>query len=56
MDAPTVTASMRIAQNDLDLDELIVVYPGARSYLLADDIACMPLTAAIDKVSRAKSS
>ena len=55
MDAPTVTASMRIAQNDLNLDELIVVYPGARSYLLADDIACMPLNAAMDKLSRAKS-
>src|SRR6516162_5427362 len=34
MDAPTLTASMRIAMADLKLDRLVVVYPGERRYPL----------------------
>jgi hypothetical protein len=30
LDAPTLTPSMRIAIEDLKLDRLVVVYPGAR--------------------------
>ena len=37
-DAPTITKSMHIACHDLQLDELIVIYPGKRSYMLADNI------------------
>ena len=42
-DAPTLTPSMRAALTDLGLDELIVVYPGTRSYDLADQVRVMPL-------------
>ena len=34
-DAPVLTPSMRIALADLKLDELHVVYPGAKPYMLA---------------------
>lgn len=42
-DAPTLTRSMRTAMEDLELDELHVVYPGARSYALADNVSVRPL-------------
>lgn len=42
-DAPTLTRSMRTAMEDLELDELQVVYPGARSYALADNVSVRPL-------------
>ncbi len=42
-DAPTLTASMRIALADLKLDELHVVYPGTRRYPLAKDVDVVPL-------------
>lgn len=42
-DAPTTTKSMRIALEDLKLEHLWVVYPGARRHLLADVIAALPL-------------
>lgn len=42
-DAPTVTRSMRIAMEDLDLQELLVVYPGKREYPLSDGIRAVPL-------------
>jgi predicted AAA+ superfamily ATPase len=42
-DAPTLTASMRIALVDLKLDELNVVYPGERRYSLAKKIEVVPL-------------
>ncbi len=43
MDAPSLTASMRIALADLRLDELRVVYPGERRYALADRVEVVPL-------------
>lgn len=43
-DAPRITRSMRVTQQDLRLDRLLVVYPGARRYELADGIECVPLT------------
>ncbi len=42
-DAPTMTPSMRIALEDLHLDELIVVYPGTRRYALSDHATAVPL-------------
>lgn len=42
-DAPTLTPSMRIALDDLALDALYVVYPGARRYALAERIEVVPL-------------
>jgi predicted AAA+ superfamily ATPase len=37
-DAPVMTKSMRIATEDLKLEELIVIYPGAISYPLDDNV------------------
>ena len=42
-DAPTLTPSMRIALNDLRLDELRVVYPGASRYPLGEGVEVVPL-------------
>ncbi|MGE3175759.1 MAG: ATP-binding protein [Planctomycetota bacterium] len=43
-DAPRVTRSMRISQQDLRLDRLLVVYPGSRRYRLDEGIECLPLS------------
>jgi len=43
VDAPRLTPSMRIAQADLELDALYVVYPGDRRYTLADRVEAVPL-------------
>lgn len=43
MDAPKLTPSMRSAMQDLDLDKLIVVYPGSQPYSLAEGITVWPL-------------
>ena len=40
-DAPTITKSMRIALQDLRLSRLFVVYPGAKSYFLDDDVEAL---------------
>lgn len=42
-DAPRLTASMKIAQSDLELDRLVVVYPGTRSYPLAEGVMALAL-------------
>lgn len=42
-DAPRHTRSMDIAMRDLNLQELIVVYPGSRAYSIADRIRAVPL-------------
>ena len=42
MDAPSLTASMRIAVEDLRLDQLIVVYPGDKTYALAANVGVLP--------------
>lgn len=42
-DAPRLTPSMRIAMTDLGLDRLIVIYPGARRYPLAEKVEVVPL-------------
>jgi uncharacterized protein len=43
-DAPVLTPSMRIAMNDLKLDELTVVYPGKNRYMLAKKVEVVPLS------------
>ena len=43
-DAPRVTASMRIAMQDLKLDSLTVYYPDTKRYPLADNISVEPLS------------
>ena len=45
VDAPTVTRSMRIAADDLHLDRLYVVYPGARRVMRAEGVEAVPLAA-----------
>lgn len=42
-DAPRVTSSMRIAMEDLKLEQIAVIYPGARRYPLAARINAVPL-------------
>jgi predicted AAA+ superfamily ATPase len=43
-DAPRLTPSMRAALTDLGLDRLLVVYPGERSYTLAETIKVIPVS------------
>lgn len=45
VDSPRVTPSMRIAQDDLKLDRLYVVYPGHQRFVMADGIEAVPLCA-----------
>lgn len=42
-DAPRLAPSMRIATTDLELDRMIVIYPGARRYPLAEKVEVVPL-------------
>jgi len=44
-EAPTMTRSMRIAIDDLGLEKLFVIYPGAKSYPLAENVSAVPLNA-----------
>jgi uncharacterized protein len=48
--APTVTKSMHIAMQDLRLDQLWVVYPGTKSYPLADKIQVIALQEIANKM------
>lgn len=43
-DTPRVTPSIRIALRDLELAHVWVVYPGDKSYPLADQVTAMPLS------------
>lgn len=44
VDAPKLTPSMHNALDDLDLDHLVVICPGARAYPLADRVTVLSLT------------
>lgn len=44
-DAPALTPSMRIAMDDLKLEQLVVLYPGSSRYPLSDRITVLPLAA-----------
>jgi predicted AAA+ superfamily ATPase len=43
VDAPRLTSSMRSALQDLELDQLLVIYPGPLAYPLAEKISALPL-------------
>lgn len=47
-DAPRLTASMRIALQDLELDHLTVIYPSDRAYPLADRVDVVPFVHAAE--------
>jgi hypothetical protein len=49
MDAPKLTPSMRTSVQDLELDKLVVVYPGSQPYALAERINVLPLAKAVGK-------
>lgn len=49
-DAPRVTPSMRIAMQDLRLDALYVVYPGAHRFALGERMEAVPLWALLPGV------
>lgn len=42
-DAPRLTPSMRTSLTDLELDSLVVIYPGTRRYSLAEGVEVLPL-------------
>jgi len=42
-DAPVLTPSMHTALADLKLDELLIVYPGGKRYILAKKVEVVPL-------------
>ena len=42
-DAPRLTPSMRIALEDLRLEQIVVLYPGSRRYALATNVTAVPL-------------
>ncbi len=48
MDAPRMTPSMRIAREELNLEQIAVVYPGKKRYSLGDGVAAVPLNAVAD--------
>ncbi|HUO08451.1 MAG TPA: ATP-binding protein [Phycisphaerae bacterium] len=52
MDAPVLTRSMRIATADLKLDALRVIYPGGKSYPLAENVEAVPLASIVDEGPR----
>ncbi len=44
VDAPRLTPSMRAALEDLELDQLFVVYPGTLAYPIADRVSALPVS------------
>ena len=44
VDAPRVTPSMQIALRDLNLEKMVIVYPGKQVYKLNDKITVVPVT------------
>ena len=44
-DAPGLTTSMRIAREDLELDCLLVLYPGRLAYPISERVEAVPVTA-----------
>jgi hypothetical protein len=43
-DAPALAPSMRIALADLELDHLTVLYPGEKSYAIAERVTVVPFS------------
>ena len=42
-DAPRITTSMKIALKDIGLKQITVIYPGEKSYKMADNITAVSL-------------
>ncbi len=51
VDAPRLTKSIHIALESLGLDQLTIVYPGARSYSLLENVSAQPLSAVLQSYS-----
>jgi hypothetical protein len=47
IDAPSLTPSIRIALEDLNLERIAVVYPGVKRYPLAERVEAVPLEALV---------
>jgi len=54
-DAPRLTRSMQIVIEDLKLEELLIVYPGKRTYPMSDHIRAVPLGEVSDILGLLKS-
>jgi predicted AAA+ superfamily ATPase len=52
VDAPRLTPSMRIADEDLGLSKLLVIYPGPHPYVLAENISAIPLARLAERPTR----
>ncbi len=50
-DVPRVTPSIQIALQDLGLERVAVLYPGARRFALADRVEAVPVAALVDPES-----
>lgn len=48
VDAPRLTPSMRIAMDELRLEQIAVIYPGSRRYSLADGVSAVPFQAIVE--------
>ncbi len=42
-DAPSLTKSMHVALEDLELERLFILYPGSKQYTLSDKVTAVPL-------------
>lgn len=51
-DAPATTRSMAVAMRDLRLDQLLVVYPGTKPYVMAPKIEAVPLAELPERLRR----
>jgi len=49
VDAPRLVPSMRLALQDLELDRLLVLYPGPHPYPLAGKISAIPLASLVER-------
>jgi len=47
-DAPRLTPSIRIALDDLGLERVAILYPGARRFTLADRVETVPVASLAD--------
>lgn len=51
VDAPRLTPSIRIALNDLKLERIAVIYPGAKRFPLAERVEAVPLDALVEGIN-----
>lgn len=51
VDAPRLTPSIKTAITDLELDRVVILYPGEKRYPLADNVEAVPLASLADPES-----